>query len=110
MTRGGREKDQGRPGTQVHCDRGKPAEGGSDPLLCGPEVRSSRMFWASCPAGAFMSRPTVTAIDKAAKKGLFARAARQPVKVPEGLPDLVEALLAAGGGIALAWRARRAMR
>ncbi len=34
------------------------------------------------------------AIEKAAAKGLFARAARQPVKVPEGLVDLVEAQLA----------------
>ncbi len=34
------------------------------------------------------------AIEKAAAKGLFARAARQPVKVPEGLADLVEAQLA----------------
>jgi predicted RNA-binding protein YlxR (DUF448 family) len=33
------------------------------------------------------------AITKAATKGLFSRAARQPVKVPEGLADLVEALL-----------------
>ena len=32
-------------------------------------------------------------VDKAAKKGLFARAARQPVKVPDDLADLVEALL-----------------
>ncbi|SNX72293.1 hypothetical protein SAMN05878503_11222 [Cereibacter ovatus] len=34
------------------------------------------------------------AIEKAAAKGLFARAARQPVKVPDGLVDLVEAQLA----------------
>ncbi|PTR18725.1 RNA-binding protein [Cereibacter azotoformans] len=34
------------------------------------------------------------AIEKAAAKGLFARAARQPVKVPEGLADLVESQLA----------------
>lgn len=34
------------------------------------------------------------AIEKAAAKGLFARAARQPVKVPDGLADLVEAQLA----------------
>lgn len=34
------------------------------------------------------------AIEKAATKGLFARAAKQPVNVPEGLADLVEAQLA----------------
>ena len=32
-------------------------------------------------------------VTTAATKGLFSRAARQPVKVPAGLPDLVEALL-----------------
>lgn len=34
------------------------------------------------------------AIEKAAAKGLFARAARQPVKIPDGLADLVEEQLA----------------
>jgi uncharacterized protein len=34
------------------------------------------------------------AIDKAAKKGLFTRAAKTSVKVPEGLADMVEAGLA----------------
>ncbi|MFU1478311.1 RNA-binding protein [Roseovarius sp. C7] len=34
------------------------------------------------------------ALDKAANKGLFARAAKQPVTVPEGLTDLVEGILA----------------
>ena len=34
------------------------------------------------------------AIDKAAAKGLFSRAAKAPVKAPEGLADLVEAGLA----------------
>ncbi|MEN9061055.1 RNA-binding protein [Ponticoccus litoralis] len=34
------------------------------------------------------------ALDKAAAKGLFSRAMKQPVKVPEGLADLVEQMLA----------------
>ena len=33
------------------------------------------------------------AIEKAAAKGLFARAAKQPVQIPDGLADLVETLL-----------------
>lgn len=33
-------------------------------------------------------------IEKAAAKNLFARALRRPVKVPEGLPDAVDGLLA----------------
>jgi predicted RNA-binding protein YlxR (DUF448 family) len=39
-----------------------------------------------------MCRADRAAIEKAAKKGLFARAARQPVKLPEDLADLVEDL------------------
>ena len=34
------------------------------------------------------------ALDKAVKKGLFARAAKQPVTVPDGLSDLLETMLA----------------
>lgn len=34
------------------------------------------------------------ALEMAAKKGLFARAAKQAVTVPEGLPDLLESMLA----------------
>lgn len=34
------------------------------------------------------------ALDKAARKGLFSRAVKQPVKVPDGLTDMVEQLLA----------------
>ena len=34
------------------------------------------------------------AVEKAVKKGLFARAAKQPVTVPEGLVDLLETMLA----------------
>jgi hypothetical protein len=34
------------------------------------------------------------AIGKAAAKGIFARAARQPVKAPDGLADLIEGQLA----------------
>ena len=45
------------------------------------------------PGRGFYVTAERAAIDKAAKKGLFARAARQPVKVPDDLADLVEALM-----------------
>jgi hypothetical protein len=53
-----------------------------------PDVR------AKLPGRGSMSRPTGRRSDKAAKKGLFSRAARMPVKAPTNLADLVEALLA----------------
>jgi hypothetical protein len=48
---------------------------------------------ARLPGRGFYVSADRAAIDKAAKKGLFARAARQPVKVPDDLADLVESLL-----------------
>jgi len=46
------------------------------------------------PGRGFYVEAVRASIDKAGKKGLFARAARQPVKVPDGLADAVEAQLA----------------
>jgi hypothetical protein len=48
---------------------------------------------ARLPGRGFYVSADRKAIEKAAAKGLFARAAKQPVKVPEGLADLVESLL-----------------
>jgi uncharacterized protein len=45
------------------------------------------------PGRGFYVSADRAAIEKAAKKGLFARAARQPVKVPDGLADMIEAQL-----------------
>ena len=45
------------------------------------------------PGRGFYVSAERAAIEKAAKKGLFARAARQPVKVPDDLADLVETLM-----------------
>ena len=45
------------------------------------------------PGRGFYVSADRAAIEKAAKKGLFSRAARQPVKLPDELADLVEQLL-----------------
>jgi predicted RNA-binding protein YlxR (DUF448 family) len=49
------------------------------------EKLSGRGIWVSADRAV---------LDKAAAKGLFARAAKQPVQVPDGLTDWVEKLLA----------------
>lgn len=45
------------------------------------------------PGRGFYVSADRAAIDKAVKKGLFARAARQPVKLPEDMTNLIEDLL-----------------
>jgi hypothetical protein len=60
----------------------------------GPEGQIAPDLMEKLPGrGIWVSADRAT-LDKAAAKGLFARAAKQPVQVPEGLSDLVEALLA----------------
>ncbi|MDA3858175.1 MAG: DUF448 domain-containing protein, partial [Roseovarius sp.] len=60
----------------------------------GPEGQIAPDLMEKLPGrGIWVSADRAT-LDMAAAKGLFARAAKQPVQVPEGLSDLVEALLA----------------
>jgi hypothetical protein len=58
-----------------------------------PEGQVTPDILARLPGRGFYVSADRKAIEKAAAKGLFARAAKQPVKVPQGLADLVESLL-----------------
>ncbi|MDT8326103.1 MAG: RNA-binding protein [Roseovarius sp.] len=60
----------------------------------GPEGQIGPDLMEKLPGRGIWVSADRAAIDKAAAKGLFARAAKQPVQVPEDLADLVEALLA----------------
>lgn len=60
----------------------------------GPEGQIGPDLMEKLPGRGIWVSADRAAIDKAAAKGLFARAAKQPVQVPEDLTDLVEALLA----------------
>ncbi|SFN43347.1 hypothetical protein SAMN04487859_102179 [Roseovarius lutimaris] len=60
----------------------------------GPEGQIAPDLMEKLPGRGIWVSADRAALDKAAAKGLFARAAKQPVQVPEGLSDLVEALLA----------------
>ncbi len=94
MTRGGREKDQDDP------ERKCIATGESQPkarlirFCVGPDGQVVPDVLGRLPGRGFYVSADRALIEKAAKKGLFSRAARQPVKVPEGLADLVEDLVA----------------
>ena len=59
----------------------------------GPESQIGPDLMEKLPGRGIWVSADRAAIDKAAAKGLFARAAKQPVQVPEDLADLVEALL-----------------
>ncbi len=63
-------------------------------FVIGPEGQIAPDLAEKLPGRGIWVAADRAALDKAATKGLFARAARQPVQVPEGLTDWVESLLA----------------
>lgn len=95
MTRGGRPGDRS-DGPERKCI----ATGESGPksglirFVVSPDGVVVPDLAGKLPGRGIWVSATRAALDKAAGKGLFARAARQPVQVPEGLTALVEAQLA----------------
>jgi predicted RNA-binding protein YlxR (DUF448 family) len=63
-------------------------------FVVGPDGRIVPDVLGKLPGRGIYVAADRAAIDKAVKKGLFARAAKAPVQVPEGLTDEVEAQLA----------------
>lgn len=93
MTRGGREKNQDEPERRCIVTGESQPKGGLVRFAMGPEAQIVPDVLGRLPGRGIYVAADRAAIDKAAAKGLFARAARQPVKVPDGLSDLVESLL-----------------
>ena len=93
MTRGGREKDRDEPERKCIATGEVQPKAGLIRFCLGPDDMVVPDILARLPGRGFYVSADRAAIDKAAKKGLFARAAKQPVKVPDDLADLVEALL-----------------
>ena len=94
MTRGGREKDQDDPERKCIASGESQPKAGLVRFCVGPDGQIVPDILGRLPGRGIYVTADRALIDKAAKKGLFARAARQPVKVPDGLADLVEELLA----------------
>jgi uncharacterized protein len=93
LTRGGREKDRDDPERKcLATGEGQP-KGGLVRFCLDPEGQVVPDILGKLPGRGFYVSADRELIEKVAKKGLFARAARQPVKLPDGLADLVEALL-----------------
>ncbi|HEY9040316.1 MAG TPA: RNA-binding protein [Roseovarius sp.] len=95
MSRGGQPKDH-EDGPERKCI----ATGEVQPkfglirFVIGPEGQIAPDLAEKLPGRGIWVAADRAALDKAATKGLFARAARQPVQVPEELTDWVESLLA----------------
>ena len=93
MTRGGRITDLDEPERKCIVTGEVQSKSGLIRFCLDPEGQVTPDILARLPGRGFYVSADRKAIDKAAAKGLFARAAKQPVKVPEGLADLVESLL-----------------
>ena len=93
MTRGGRDKMLDDPERKCIATGESQPKVGLIRFCLGPEDMVVPDILARLPGRGFYVSADRAAIDKAVKKGLFARAARQPVKLPENLADLVEQLM-----------------
>jgi uncharacterized protein len=93
MTRGGREKDQDEPERKCIVSGESQPKAGLIRFVVGPDAMVVPDILGRLPGRGIYVAADRAAIDKAAAKGLFSRAARQPVKAPDGLSDLIEAQL-----------------
>ena len=94
MTRGGGEKDQDGPERKCIVTGESQPKAGLIRFVVGPEDQVVPDLLGRLPGRGFYVSATRTALEKAVKKGLFARAARMQVKVPEGLVNEIEDQLA----------------
>ena len=94
MTRGGREKDRDEPERKCIATGESQPKAGLIRFCLGPDGQIAPDILGKLPGRGMHVSADRAALDRAAKKNLFSRAARQPVKVPEGLADLVETLIA----------------
>lgn len=94
MTRGGREKERDEPERKCIATGESQPKAGLIRFCAGPDGQIVPDVLGKLPGRGIYVSADRAAIDRAVKKNLFSRAARQPVKTPEGLADLVETLVA----------------
>jgi len=93
MTRGGREKLRDEPERKCIASGEVSPKAGLIRFVIGPEAQVVPDVAAKLPGRGLYVSADRALIARAATKGLFARAARQPVKAPPDLADMVEALV-----------------
>ncbi|MFN3993238.1 MAG: RNA-binding protein [Tabrizicola flagellatus] len=94
MTRGGREKERDEPERKCIATGESQPKAGLVRFCVGPDGQIVPDVLGKLPGRGIYVSADRGAIEKAVKKNLFSRAARQPVKAPDGLADLVETLVA----------------
>jgi predicted RNA-binding protein YlxR (DUF448 family) len=94
MTRGGRDKDQDDPERKCIVSGESQPQAGLIRFVVGPGDMIVPDILGRLPGRGIYVAADREALEKAGKKGLLARAARQPVKIPDDLANLVESLLA----------------
>ena len=93
MTRGGRINDQDDPERKCIVSGEVQPKAGLIRFCVGPEGQVVPDIMSKLPGRGFYVTADRAMIEKAMKKGLFARAAKQSVTVPDDLPDQVEAFV-----------------
>ncbi|WP_207102709.1 RNA-binding protein [Paracoccus shandongensis] len=91
MSRGGRIKDHDEPERRCIVTGEVQPKAGLIRFVAGPDGQVVPDLAEKLPGRGLWVSADRAAIDKAAAKGLFSRAAKAPVKAPEGLADMVEA-------------------
>jgi uncharacterized protein len=91
MTRGGRQDQRDDPERRCIVTGERQPQAGLVRFVIGPEGQVVPDVLNRLPGRGMYVTADHAAITKAAAKGLFARAAKGPVAVPEGLADLVAA-------------------
>jgi len=93
VTRGGREKLQDDPERKCIATGESQPKTGLVRFCIGPDDLVVPDILGRLPGRGIYVAADPALIDKAAAKGLFSRAARQPVKAPDGLSALIESQL-----------------
>ena len=90
MTRGGRDKQQDDPERRCIVTGESQPKCGLVRFVVGPDGQVVPDVLGRLPGRGMYVEANAGLIEKAVKKNLFARAARQPVTVPDGLVALIE--------------------
>jgi hypothetical protein len=94
MTRGGRTRERGEPLRRCIATASERPQADMIRFAVGPDGTLAPDLAGKLPGRGIWVTADRAALERAAKKNLFARSARQAVRVPDGLADQVEAGLA----------------